>query len=156
MNRAISIGILLAAWLLAATPAMANGPPERRSASGRPFVGSVCDPPVPVLVTATTDNEVSKSFYQNGQLIRVITTGALKLTLTNMVNGKTISENIGGPGTLTLNPDGSGTLVVRGLNSGQVGDLTTSGRLVFDVAPDGATTLVSPIHHSTNLCTALS
>ena len=156
MKRVMLAIVMVVAWLVAATPAAADGPTRTPQSFGPPFVGSVCDPPVPVLVTATSDNEVSKNFYQNGQLIRVITTGSLKLTLTNLVTGKTISENISGPGTLTLNPDGSGTLVARGLNSGQIGDLTTSGRLVFAVAPDGTTTLLSPVHHSTNLCTALS
>ena len=80
----------------------------------------------------------------------------MKLTLTNMSSGKTISENVSGPGFVTINPDGSATVIITGLSSGQLGDLATSGRIVFDIAPDGTVTLASPVHHSTNLCTALS
>jgi hypothetical protein len=156
VKRLFTVTVVGFAWLMAAVPAAADGPTRVPVPFGPPMVVPVCMPAFEVLVAATTDNEVSKDFYENGQLVKVITTGSLKLTLTNLTSGKTISENVSGPGFATINPDGSVTVIVTGLSLGQLGDLATSGRIVFDIAPDGTVTLASPVHHSTSICAALS
>ena len=156
MKKLLTVTVVGFVWLMAAVPAAADGPIRVPVPFGPPMVVPVCMPAFEVLVAATTDNEVSKDFYENGQLVKIITTGSLKLTLTNMTSGKTISENVSGPGFVTINPDGSATVIVTGLSLGQLGDLATSGRIVFDIAADGTVTLASPVHHSTSLCTALA
>ncbi len=68
------------------------------------------------LVHATQD--VDKVFVKvlktaDGSTIFLFT-GAAKITFTNPANGKSISENTSGPGTITVNPDGSATFVSMG------------------------------------------
>ena len=145
-----------AVWLLSAAPVLADGPTITPLPFGPPIFGSVCNSTVPVEIAAYTDNDVAKIFYENGQTVREIVTGALKLTFTNLMSGKSIVENLSGPGFFTFNPDGSQTLVMTGLNAGWIGDLETSGRIVVNISPTGVVTVESPVHHSTNLCTALS
>jgi hypothetical protein len=54
---------------------------------------------------------VTKSFYdQGGNLLRTLTTGALKVQVTNLDTGKSLVLNISGPGVAL--PDG--TLVTEG------------------------------------------
>ncbi len=156
MKRLLTVAVVGFVWLMAAVPAAADGPIRVPVPFGPPMVVPVCMPAFEVLVASTTDTEVSKVFYENGRLVKIITTGSLKLTLTNMTSGKTISENVSGPAFVTINPDGSVTVVITGLSLGQLGDLATSGRIVFDIAPDGTVTLASPVHNSTSICTALS
>src|SRR5262249_47483501 len=43
-----------------------------------------------------------------------LSTGSLKLTFTNLGNGKAVTENVGGPSKLTFHPDGSLTVQQRG------------------------------------------
>jgi hypothetical protein len=156
VKRLLFVTVLGFVWLAAAVPAAADGPIRVPVPFGPPVVVSVCMPAFEILVAATADNEVSKMFYENGRLAKIITTGSLQLTVTNLTSGKTISENVSGPGFVTFNPDGSAKFVITGLSLGQLGDLATSGRIVFDIAPDGTVTLASPVHHSTSLCAALS
>jgi hypothetical protein len=156
VKRLLSVTVLGFVWLVAAVPAAADGPIRVPVPFGPPVVVPVCMPAFEILVAATTDNEVSKLFYENGRLAKIITTGSLHLTVTNMTSGKTISENVSGPAFVTFNPDGSATVVITGRSLGQLGDLATAGRIVFGIAPDGTVTLASPVHHSTSLCAALS
>ena len=71
--------------------------------------------PFPVQITFLTDKEVTKAFSdKNGDPTRTLTTGALKVQVTNLDTGKSLVLNIPGPGVAL--PDGT---------------LTTSGSWLF-------------------------
>ncbi len=64
------------------------------------------------------DAPVNKGYFKllkaaDGSEIFLIT-GALRVSFTNLQTGKTLIENVSGPGHLTANPDGSATVVARG------------------------------------------
>jgi hypothetical protein len=97
-----------------------------------------------------------------------LSTGSFKASYTNVDTGKSITENLSGPGTVTVLPDGS--LVVR--TQGLTGlfldpadamrfDLptvaVTAGPLTETVDPDGNITSLSLTGHvQVDVCAALS
>jgi hypothetical protein len=66
--------------------------------------------PFPVLVHTAVNKEVSKMFGDG----KVIVTGSLKQTVTNLVNGKSETYNVSGPLTITPNADGTTTFRFEG------------------------------------------
>jgi hypothetical protein len=62
--------------------------------------------PFPVELTFLTNKEVATTFYdRDGNVVRTLTTGALKVRATNLETGKSIDLNISGPGVSY--PDGT-------------------------------------------------
>ena len=156
MKQMMLATLMLGAWLFASVQAQAAGPVRVELNFGPPIVFPGACPTFDVQLTATTDREVAKEFFADGQLARMITTGSLTVSFENLTTGKTISENLSGPGIQTFNPDGSSTLVIMGRNAGWIGDLVTSGRIVLDLAPDGSVISHSQVHQSTSTCALLA
>jgi hypothetical protein len=97
-----------------------------------------------------------------------LTTGTVTATFTNVRTGKAITENLSGPGKVTVAPDGSATVTEKGHNglfflpadAGRFGLPTltvTTGPVTEAVAPDGTiTALTRRGHVLVNICTALA
>ena len=153
---AVAFGVLASLAAATAVGANAAGPVRVELNFGPPIVLHGACPTFDLQLTAATDREVAKEFFADGQLARIITTGSLTVTFENLTTGKTVIENLSGPGTQTFNPDGSSTLVIEGLNAGWIGDLVTSGRIVLTLAADGTVTSYSAVPHSASLCALLS
>jgi hypothetical protein len=75
--------------------------------------GTVCS--FALAAAPVANNEITTTYRAdaNGD-IREITTGTLKLQLTNVDTGKSIVVNVSGPGTVVLHPDGSATEDLQG------------------------------------------
>ncbi len=67
-----------------------------------------------IQATQDVDNVFMKALKAPDGSMIFLFTGAAKITFTNPANGKSISENTSGPGTITVNPDGSATFVSMG------------------------------------------
>ena len=103
----------------------------------------------------------------NGDPIRTITTGTLKVRLTNPDNGVSILRNISGPGTTTFHEDGSSTLRARGtwfffFFADQLGarsppmSIVNTGTIVIDTFPDGTQAIRSHTGQQEDVCATLS
>jgi hypothetical protein len=148
----------------------AHSPPI--SASGRPtrepFFNGPFEVPAGLICSFAVAGEfvVNKEFATifppepNGDVV-VLVTGRLVQRLTNVSTGKSITVNISGPGRFTFRADGSLTIESFGRSSNfrnveDGGLFLFSGRLVLEIAPDGAATFVSMSGHEEDLCAALS
>ena len=93
-------------------------------------------------------------------------TGHASVRLTNLANGKTVSYNVSGPGTLTINPDFSFSVAAGGPNllyttkassfPGVPPLSYTTGRVTFSVDADGVTTAYSLKGRRTDVCAVLA
>jgi hypothetical protein len=113
MRRRVLIlsGLLLA---LAIAPAATAGQPTREIIPAAPdAVLDQCG--FPVLDHAEGYTIVESFTDEEGNLVRqIFTAPGVRETLTNLDTGKTIVLNIEGPGSLELNPDGSGSFTGTG------------------------------------------
>lgn len=89
--------------------------------------------------------------------------GADSLQVTNVTTGTTLQLNVSGPGTLTTNPDGSGSADLRGINGFPFGPNPVvppyaifHGHLQYTFNSAGALTSFSFDGHVTDECAALS
>ena len=124
--------------------------------------GEVCE--FPVTIMSVVSRERSTTFFApDGTIDRIQVTGRLVLQLTNDATGKTATVNASGPGTLTFNPDGSVTLVGRGitlyylragLDTGGPDILLLHGRNVVRLTD--TLTLVSAAGSSRSLCSLVA
>jgi hypothetical protein len=118
---------------------------------------STVDPSVcgfPVLMNPVASKEFSKELKTSDGTLAFLGTGTLKVAYTNVDTGKTITENVSGPGKLTVFPDGSLVLVAHG-NAGfmlpqAVSESSglprlgiTAGTETLSVDPNGNTTSAS-------------
>jgi hypothetical protein len=103
----------------------------------------------------------------NGDPIRSITTGTLKVRLTNPDNDVSIVRNISGPGTTIYHGDGSTTLRAHGrwflfffadqLGSGSPPmSIIHTGTIVIDTFPDGTQDIRSQTGRQEDVCATLS
>jgi hypothetical protein len=88
--------------------------------------------------------------------------GADTLQVTNVNTGTTLQLNVSGPGTMTTNPDGSGSADLQGINGFPFGPNPVEppyavfyGHLQYTFAA-GAFTSFSFVGHVTDECAALS
>jgi hypothetical protein len=140
--------------VLTASPALARGPGWTFQPAA-PFTldASFCG--FPVYVAYPVDKEYSKLLKTlDGSTITLIT-GSLVSTQTNLNTGKTITENVSGPGKFTTNPDGSATLAAKGRNGpisitpadaqrfGLPAVMVTAGALTISLDPNGNITSLS-------------
>jgi hypothetical protein len=118
----------------------------------------------PVLVHTDTNKEVT-TVFSNG---RVLVTGALKGTLTNLDDPtKSIQVNIPGPGTFTATADGGSLLTASGpwliffspdqLGPGTPGQMIlTTGLFTLLTNPDGSQVFTHTTGTTTDVCTLLA
>jgi hypothetical protein len=121
-----------------------------------------------VQATQDVDNVFAKALKAPDGSMILLFTGAAKITFANPANGKSVSTNVSGPATITVNPDG--TAIFEMMGPGPV-DLTPAdaARLglpaLFVFAGKGTATLdaagniisASLVGHIlVNVCVALS
>jgi hypothetical protein len=153
--------------VVTASPALARGP-KWQIVPAAPFTidASFCG--FAVEVVPTTNEFIKLLKTPDGSVIELLT-GSAFASLTNLATGKTITENVSGPGTVTFFPDGSVTTAAKGLNGPVVlapADAArfglpivsvTAGALTTSVAADGTITSVSLQGHVlVDVCAALS
>lgn len=174
-NRVTAFGALIAAPLLAAAllwtsaaPALADGKPERvfLDAQNQVFpAGMVCD--FDVSYEVLINQEYGLFFFfppaADGTQ-RLIVTGHLVIQLTNLQQpSRSVVLNVSGPGTYLFHPDGTLSVVGRGINflylfptdDGGPGMWVTSGKLRIEIDAGGNATLVIQPNRSQDLCAAL-
>lgn len=165
-TRALACGLALAAAAILAAPAGADQPIKE---PGPPFnftfpAGLVC--PFQLTVETVASNPFMITFVdRDGNFRWQLVAGRFILRLTNDGTGASIVINSTGPGKITLNPDGTLTIVGEGHWSlftfpGDVPPSTvllTSGRIELTVDPTtGRLVLVSLQGTSEDLCAALA
>jgi hypothetical protein len=117
----------------------------------------------PVLVHILVNNEVTKVFSDGSSL----TTGSLKVQVTNLTSGKSEDINASGPGSITPNLDGTATLKGEGLTlffpspgflgPGSPGEFVLlSGPFIINFGVNGFPTSVQTGHVLQDVCAALS
>ena len=122
-----------------------------------------------VLVTTVVNEEFTKILKTADGSMTFLFTGAITTSFTNLQTGKTITEQMNGPGKFFGNPDGSFTEVHTGLNGpfflvpadakrfGLPTVSVTAGNLTFSIAADGTITSLSLDGHvAVDVCAALS
>ncbi len=165
IGRACPLLGLLLALLIVPAGALA-APPTREPLPEPQFpVEGICS--FPVQTTTLMNKEKLTTFYgKDGEVVRQLLSGALKVRLTNLATGSAVDVTIAGPGQITAQPDGSLTIVARGrgllalrqgIDVAPAGQWLAIGRVVFTVSPTGAiTTIISEQGHQVDLCAALA
>jgi hypothetical protein len=153
--RRLTVAILIAVTLLSsATTALADRP-ERVSDGPPPaFTDTTCGYPIDVQVIA--NREVAMTWTDASRVpIRTISTGTLKVVMTNPANGQSATLNISGPAIITCNADATATQVLlgRAVVDADAGQLSLNSGRVIETLPSG--TVVSLTGRSLNLCDAL-
>lgn len=118
--------------------------------SGVAPAGAVCSFALDV---ETIENGVTVKTYldPDGNITRIKSEGRLVIRLTNLDSGASIDVNASGPGTLTINLDGSldavggglGLLLLTPGDAGGPGAFLSSGRIHLVIGPTGITTFES-------------
>jgi hypothetical protein len=151
---ALAVGAALA-------PAAFADQPTKEPANNADFTlaaGQSCS--FPVASHFYGDKEILKTFSSG----RVLVTGRLRQTLTNLDSGKTIDLNISGPGHLVENADGTSTLVLLGRSDFPFfstdlvsrGFLLTSGQMTLTLDASGNVIARTITGNVVDLCAALS
>jgi hypothetical protein len=119
-------------------------------------------------VTETVNKEFVKILKTPDGSMTFLVTGFTKATFTNLSTGKTIAENVTGPGKATISADGSVLFAGKGhiiillapADAQRFGLPTlfiSAGAYTQSVTPDGTITSASLNGHvAVSLCTALS
>ena len=165
--RKMAFAVALIVLTAVPSVASAGGKPTRSPTGNSPFdfpAGIVCS--FEVAGQPLVDNEVTKTFppLPNGDVVQTIS-GSLILQLQNVENGKSITLNVSGPGTITTHPDGSQTVIDRGRSlsfffptDSPAGPATYlyTGQVVLNFTPDGQQILVRQTGTSEDICAALA
>jgi hypothetical protein len=165
-----ALGTILAlcAAALTASPALAGRGPKWHLLPARPFTFDPRYCGFQVGVTLPAHHEYTKILKAADGSMTTLTTGALTATFTNLRTGKAITENLSGPGKVTVAPDGSATISEKGHNGlfflpadaqrfGLPTLTVTTGPVTETVASDGAITSLSRHGHIlVDICAALS
>jgi hypothetical protein len=111
---AVTMLTMLTALSFSGVTIVAANPPSRQFNQLNAFtVSGACS--FDVYVDLLANKEYNTTLVdQAGNPTAIITTGVLKVSLTNLDNGKSIDLNISGPGKLVTNPDGSLTQTTHG------------------------------------------
>jgi len=168
LGRSMTCLLFVVIVLLAAArvPAAIANQPIRQFVPAAPFTMSgVCA--FDVLVDFLTNKEYATILLDRfGNPREILTTGALKVRLTNLSNGRSLDLNITGPGRFYSNADGTSTLVTTGpwllfLNPGQLPQYTPrlfyiTGHSVLSFDAAGNNSQITIIGGTmTDLCGAL-
>jgi len=166
----VTLGALLCVLggVVTASPALARGD-GWQFGPATPFTLSASFCGFEVLVTPGVNKEYTKILKTADGSMTFLFAGAFGASFTNLQTGKTITENMSGPGQATINSDGSITEVHTGRNGpfilmpadaqrfGLPAVSVTAGALSFSVAADGTITSLSLDGHVlVDVCAALS
>jgi hypothetical protein len=168
----VALGALLCVLggLVTASPALAGRGHKWQFGPLTPFTLSASFCGFKVRVTPGAANkEYTKILKTADGSMTFLFTGAIKASFTSLQTGKTITENMSGPGKATIGADGSITEVHTGRNGpfiltpadakrfGLPTVSVTAGALRFAVAANGVITSLSLHGHVlVNVCAALS
>lgn len=152
---------------LTASPALAGRGPKWEFVAAKPFTLPALFCGFKIRVTPLADKEYMKVLKASDGSMTTLITGSLKASFTNLSTGKTITENLSGPGKATATP-GSITFASTGHNGifltpadakrfGLPGVSITTGALSESIAlPSGTITSLSLHGHVlVNVCAAL-
>ncbi len=105
---------MLAALLFSQVGTVEANRPTRQFIPASPFtLSGVCS--FDVHIDFLANKEYATILVDHaGNPTAILTTGTLKVSLTNLSNGKSLDLNISGPGRSVTNPDGSATLTSWG------------------------------------------
>ncbi len=105
---------MLAALLFSQVGTVGANQPTRQFIPASPFtLSGVCS--FDVHIDFLANKEYATILVDHaGNPTAILTTGVLKVSLTNLSNGKSLDLNISGPGRSVTNPDGSATLTSWG------------------------------------------
>ena len=170
LTAAAALGAILAmcAAALTASPAFAGRGHQWHLVPVRPLTFGTRYCGFRVHATFPFHQEYAKILKATDGSMTTLTTGALTATFTNVSTGKGITENLSGPGKITVAPDGSAIVAEKGHNGvfllpadahrfGLPTLTVTTGPVTEAVAPDGViTTLTRRGHVLVNICTALA
>ena len=121
-----------------------------------------------VRVTAPVNKEFAKILKASDGSMTGLFTGSAKWSFTNLRTGKAITENVSGPGKVTMNSDGSATFADKGhtpfflppADAARFGLPTvsvTAGAITGSIAADGSLTSLSLKGHVlVDVCAALA
>lgn len=167
----VALGALLGLFggVVTASPALARGPKWTFLDFGTHFTEPAALCGFKILGTQLVDKVYLKTLKTTDGSTEVLITGAAKIALTNPANGKTITQNVSGPGKIIFNADGSTILLGKGIapfglapadqaRFGLPGLFIFAGALTATIAPNGITTTSLTLngHILVNVCAALS
>ena len=168
--RALAVGGVVFAFLVGAAvaPATPGNGAVRVPAGNQPFDLDPADCGFPIHVGVVKDNEyiIHSTTLADGTLVQRIT-GSLLLSFTNTLTGKSVVQNIGGPGTVTFGADGSFRFDGQGhsaifldpvaqATTGMPGLAFTTGHVVFLVDANGLVQSFTASGNQTDGCALLS
>lgn len=145
--------------LMLSTSALAVGKPDKTPFEIDPFTlaaGELCD--FAVLFEFPTVRQVVHTTYdRDGNIIREMFTGSLRMRATNLESGAWIDANVGGPGPNDYNADGTITASYLGNSIPLLVDGSlTRGRQVFLMDADfNLIEVVKQVGNSRDLCELL-
>lgn len=169
LGMIVALGALLGilGGVVTAAPAFARGPKWQLTAA-EPFTlpASFCG--FKVRVAPVVNKEFVKVLKASDGSMTFLVTGFSSASFTNVSTGKTITENLSGPGKVTVGSDGSIVFALRGhvgvflapADAKRFGLPTVSvtvGAFNQTTAPDGTITSLSLHGHvAVDVCAALS
>lgn len=163
MLCAVAISITLAS----STAALAEGPTREFMPLPDTIVLEGVCPDLTIVADILVNREYGITFTDaNGDPMRTLSQGSLKVRLTNPENGISIVRNISGPGETVYNADGSTTLTARGswfifFFEGQLGPDTLGsgiinhGQIVIVNYPNGSAVVLSQTGTAEDVCVTL-
>ena len=166
-TRSLAAVLLALLALLPASAALADKPTREALPAPEPLAfaaGEVCA--FPVRIEAVDSKNKAVTFTdEDGDPVRQIITGTLRMRVTNLATGESLVVNVSGPGFLTFTADGLATVTLGGrgllfLRAGidvpPAGVFLVSGRLVLAIGPEGEVTeIVGRTGQMQDLCAAL-
>ena len=160
--------LALCAAALTASPALAGRGPKWQLQQVRPFTLDARYCGFRVHVSFPVHDEYAKILKAADGSMTTVITGSLTATFTNLSTGKAITEDLSGPGKVTVARDGSVTVTEKGHNGlfllpadahrfGLPTLTVTTGPVTESIAPPGIITSLSRHGHIlVNICAALS
>jgi hypothetical protein len=156
--KLVLLCLVILALVMTAPTAAADGPQRVKLVVPPGTISGVCTFDVDVTIVRNTEYNIVFS-DSAGNPVKIITQGQLIVTFTNVSNGNSLTLNISGPGSTTINPDGSLTIVFLGnaVLFSATDVIYSTGRVVV-VAPSPLSpgTIVSASGIQRSLCALLA
>lgn len=152
MKRALAVPICLIGLWLGGLNAMAGGPERVPAPIPDPLTFNC--PNFTMRATFPANQQYALIFTYPDGSAKLIFTGRLVVTFTNLSNNKSLTANISGPAVNTFNADGSLVFVMNGLSSD--GFSVSAGHIVITVTATGDATFSMVGHMFVDLCSALA
>jgi len=166
----VAFGALLGLFggVMTASPALARGPRWTFLNFGTHFTEPAVLCGFTIKGTQLVDKVYLKTLTTTDGSTEVLITGSARIALTNPANGKTITQNVSGPGKIIFNADGSSLDMGKGIGPwallpadqvrfGLPGLFIWAGSVTATIAPDGITTtsIILHGHMVVDVCAAL-